>query len=450
MSLTKCVLLGALAVCADPGLCRTLAQCEQAKLTASDAAGNQRLGRSVSVSGDYAVVTRGAGGSVYVFHNEGTQWVEQMRIDGFLGPVAIFGDRFVIGDAGDDEAGANAGAVHVFRRDGTSWVPDVKLTASDADPGDVFGRSVALEGNTLVVGAPGDDDNAGEAGAVYVLVWDGISWTEQQKLTSSDSASLDLLGSSVSVSGDVLIAAAPQIHPIDSPGKAYIFRRIGSSWNEEFKAFAAEPQIFEWFASSVAISGDVAVVGVPAFGSDEDPTRPGSAYVYAYDGNTWVEETVLTSGESSIFDDFFGNSVAMTGDVLVVGAPQGDQASTTGTGTAHVFQRIGSAWRAVGKLSRADATVVDFFGNSVAIASGLAIVSAEDDDDACPKDLFCNSGSAYLFSLPDCGVLAIPAVSTWGMVILTALLLCAGTVVCVRRSRYASLGSAGDDDDAGQ
>ena len=426
-------IVGAVSVCASPAIDPIHAQCEHAKLTANDATGGQSFGRSVSVSGDYAVVARGAGGAVYVFHNEGSQWVEQLRIDGFLGPVAISGDRFVIGDAGDDEAAGNAGAVHVFQREGINWVEQVKLTASDAADGDALGASVALEDNILVAGAPGDDDSAGNAGAVYVFRWDGISWAEEQKLTLSDPGISDRLGASVSVSGDTILAAAPQSHPFDSPGKACVFRHDGSSWSEEQKLFAAKPDIFEWFAWDVAISGDVAVVGVPAFGSDEDPARPGSAYVFAYDGNMWVEETILTSGDFSSPHDFFGNSVAIRGDVIVVGAPQGDQAITGGTGTAHLFQRVGSEWRALGKLSRADSAAADFFGDSIAIASGLAIVSAESDDEACPKDLLCNSGSAYIFSLPDCGVLTVPAASTWGIVVLTLLVLMTGTMVIQRR-----------------
>ena len=207
---------------------------EQQKLTASDAAWNDDFGTSVALSGDTAVVgapfdddAGSASGSAYVFVRSGTRWSQQQKLtasdaapnDDFGLAVALSGDTAVVGAIGDDDAGRDSGAAYVFVRSGTRWSQQQKLTASDAASNDLFGISVAVSGDTAVVGAYADDDAGGDSGAAYVFVRSGTRWSEQQKLTASDAAAGIRFGNSVAVSGDTAVVGA---YADDS---AYVFVR---------------------------------------------------------------------------------------------------------------------------------------------------------------------------------------------------------------------------------
>ena len=208
---------------------------EQQKLTASDAAPNDDFGTSVALSGDTAVVgapfdddAGSASGSAYVFVRSGTRWSQQQKLtasdaapnDDFGLAVAVSGDTAVVGAIGDDDAGRVSGAAYVFVRSGTRWSQQQKLTASDAASNDLFGISVAVSGDTAVVGARGDDDAGGvNSGAAYVFVRSGTRWSEQQKLTASDAAAGIRFGNSVAVSGDTAVVGAFE------DDSAYVFVR---------------------------------------------------------------------------------------------------------------------------------------------------------------------------------------------------------------------------------
>ena len=415
---------------------RVTAQCQPAKLTASDAAEGQHFGWSVSIDSDYAVV--GGVGVAYVFHRSGTQWIEQARLDG-IGPwVAIGAERIVIGNTDDDEAAPSAGAAFVFRREGTNWIQEGKLVASDAAPQEAFGRSVAITGDVIVVGDTADDDNRGSG---YVFRWNGMQWVEEQKLIASDAQPNDYFGLSVSVSGDAILVGTAQSVFRGPDAQAYVFRLNGGVWIEEQRLVPSQLAPKEEFGGAVGINGNIALVGAPALGTDEDPGGPGSAFVYQYDGLTWVEQAKLTVGDYDFPPDLFGVSVAITENVLVVGASQADQADVTGAGTAYLFQRVGPTWIERAKLTPSDPEPGDFFGSAVAVTAKYALVGAQLDDDACPSDPQCNSGSAYVFSLAECGVTdPIPAVSGWGLVVMVLLVFAAGAIVIARRRRQAGAG----------
>jgi hypothetical protein len=216
---------------------------EQAKLTASDAAADDDLGISVGLSGDTAVVGAyfddhpGAmdAGSAYVFHRSGTNWTEQAKLtaigaaalDYFGYSVSLSGDTALVGAYSDDHAGGtSAGSAYVFARSGTAWTEQAKLTASDAAANEAFGISVSISGDTIVVGADGDDQALGtNVGSAYMFSRSGTRWTEQAKLTASDGAAFDYFGR-VSLSGDsVLVGASQDDHTDGSDaGSAYVFR----------------------------------------------------------------------------------------------------------------------------------------------------------------------------------------------------------------------------------
>lgn len=204
-----------------------------------------------------------------------------------------------------------------------------KLLASDAATNDVFGYSVAISGDTAVIGAYLEDTAPNsDNGAVYVFVRTGTTWTEQAKLLASDAFTSDFFGISVAISGDTAVIGAysEDTAPNTDNGAAYVFVRSGTTWTQQAKLLASDAASFNAFGNSVAISGDTAVIGAP-IKSTAPNSLNGAAYVFSRTGTTWTEVSKLT--DSARADgDLFGRSVAISGDKIVVGADSSD-ASTS-------------------------------------------------------------------------------------------------------------------------
>jgi hypothetical protein len=423
---------------------------ESAKLLPSDGAAEDIFGGFVSVSGDVAVV--GAhqdddngtdSGSAYVFRWNGSSWVQQQKllpsdgaaVDLFGGAVSVSGDVAVVSADLHDHNGYDSGSAYVFRwNPGApgSWVQEQELLPSDGTAGDYFGRSVYVSGDVALVGAIYNDRPY--PGSAYVFRYDasesicGQKWCEQQKLLASDGAAYDLFGFVVSVAGDVAVVGARwnDDKGTDS-GSAYVFRWNGSSWVEEQKLLASDGAADDWFGQSVSVSGNVAVVG--AEGDDDNGTDSGSAYVFRWNPGapgSWVQEQKLLPSDGTA-GDRFGSHVSVFGDVIVVGAILDDHNGIE-SGSAYVFRWNGSSWMQEQKLLPSDGAVGDWFG-SVSVSGDVAVVGAALDDDNGSR-----SGSAYVFDLT---ASPIPAVSAWGAAALTLLLLTAGTLVCRRRAEAA-------------
>jgi hypothetical protein len=386
---------------------------EVAKLLASDAGKFDYFGYSVAVSGDTAVVgaisndpggTTDAG-AAYVFVRVGGIWTPQATLvasdaatnDNFGYSVAISGDTAVVGAYLNDHAGGtDAGAAYVFVRSGGIWTEQKKLTASDSAPFDSFGYSVAISADTAVVGALYDDNVGGiDAGSAYVFVRTGVTWTQQAKLTASDAATTDQFGVSVSVSGDTAVIGAyadDLVSGMDA-GSAYVFFRTGTAWAQQTKLTASDAAPFDQFGTSVAISGDTAVIGAYA-GDHAGGIDAGAAYVFTRTGVVWTPQAKLTASDAAA-DARFGVSVAVSGNAAVVGALADDHPGAVDAGSAYVFVRTGVVWTQQAKLTASDSAANDRFGNSVAISGDAAVVGAYADDHAGGTD----AGSAYVFDL---------------------------------------------------
>ena len=247
------------------------------KIIAGDGAAGDFFGLSVSIDGDYAIVgahldddNASASGSAYIFRRFGTSWLEEAKLtasdgavnDLFGRSVSLSGDRAIVGARGDDDNGSSSGSAYIFRRVGTVWTQEAKLTASDGQAGDRFGFSVSVDGDRAIVGADGDDDNGSNSGSAYIFRRFGTSWLEEAKLTASDGAAFDRFGFSVSLSGDrAIVGARVDDDNGSASGSAYIFRRFGTSWLEEAKLTASDGAAFDQFGFSVSLSGDQAIVG---------------------------------------------------------------------------------------------------------------------------------------------------------------------------------------------
>ncbi|MEI7899836.1 MAG: hypothetical protein WCK89_06255 [bacterium] len=376
---------------------------QQAKLTAADGAVDDRFGISVSLSGDTALV--GAfmdddggevSGSAYVFARTGTNWIQQAKLiaaddapyDYFGRSVSLSGDTALVGAHYDDDRGVNSGSAYVFVRSGTAWTQQAKLTAADAAAEDAFGLLVSLSGDSALVGAPGDDDAGDFSGSAYVFVRRGAVWALQTKLTAADAAAEDFFAASVSLSGDTAVIGAPGDDDAgNGSGSAYVFVRSGTSWSPQAKLTAADAAAEDQFGTSVSLSGDNAVIGVP--GSDGAGSYSGSAYVFVRSGRNWTQQAKLTAADPVAYDQF-GNSVSLAGDSALIGAV-GSDASGYFSGSAYVFVRNGANWAQQAKLAAADAAVGDQFGVSVSLAGDTALVGATAEDEGSAL------GRAYVF-----------------------------------------------------
>ena len=325
-------------------------------------------------------------------------WSQQQKLiasDGAAGDwfgqsVSISGDLVIVGAQQDDDKGNRSGSAYIFERDGTGWVQQQKLLAADGAAGDRFGRSVSISGDFAIVGAPQDDDKGDGSGSAYIFKWNGASWVQQQKLLAADGAAGDRFGPSVSISGDLAIVGAPDDDDKGRrSGSAYIFKRDGTSWVQQQKLLAADGAAIAFFGTSVSISGDLAIVG-----ADE----AGSAYIFKWDGPSWVQQQKLLAADGAAGDGF-GVSVSISGDLTIVGAHYDDD-NGEWTGSAYIFKWDGTSWIEQQKLLASDGAAGDRFGVSVSISGDLAVVGAYWDDDACPGDIDCDSGSAYLLNLP--------------------------------------------------
>ena len=386
-------------------------------LVASDGAADDWFGTSVAISGDTAVVgapfddTAGSdvGGSVYVYVRSGTTWSEQQHLvasDGALGDffgssVAISGDTAVVGASYDDTAGGeSAGSVYVYVRSGTTWSEQAHLVASDGAGEDTFGASVAISGDTAVVGAPFDDTDRGpnggpNAGSVYVYVRSGTTWSKQAHLVVSDGAVSDFFGSSVAISGDTAVVGAPQDNTTGgtNAGSVYVYVRSGTSWSEQQHLVASDGAADDAFGFSVAISGETLVVGAPA-DDTAGAANAGSAYVYVRSGTTWSEQAHLMASDGAVSDNF-GWSVAISGESLVIGAPFDDTAAGVDAGSVYVYVRSGTTWSEQAHVVASDGAQDDRFGTSVAISGETLVVGAYLDDTAGGE----NAGSAYVYTV---------------------------------------------------
>ena len=390
------------------------------KLTASDAAADDRFGYSVATNGDTLVVgaygknwqpgappgfVPTSRGAAYVFerHQGGAENWGQVKIltpsdaaanDRFGWSVAIDGDTVVVGALIKD---SNTGAAYIFKRNqggAGNWGQVKKLTAGDAAGGALFGSSVSINADTLVVGAYGNVPSADfvSTGAAYVFKRNhggAENWGQVKKLTASDGvANYAYFGYSASINGDTVVVGAYG----RNPGRAYIFERNqggAENWGPVKVLTASDAVGGDQFGISVAINNDTLAVGA------NHGNRATSGAVYMFERNqggagNWGQVQELIASDSNLLDEF-GISVAIDGDTMVVGA----WALNLSTGgAAYVFERNQNGvqgWVEVQKLTSSDVAAHDQFGSSVGIDGNTAFVGAEGKNS--------HTGAVYAFAL---------------------------------------------------
>ncbi len=282
-------------------------------------------------------------GAAYVFGRSGGSWTELAKLtasdpapnDRFGHAVAVSGHTAIIGVPKDADSGAESGSAYIFVGDGANWTEQAKLTANDAAEGDLFGLAVSISGETAVVGAYGDDDDGVDSGSAYVFVRSGTNWSQQAKLTASDAIVQQTFGTSVAVSGDTAVIGAP----LDDAGgifsgAAYVFVRSGTSWSEQAKLTASGASPSAWFGRAVAISGDKIIVGAILEDTDS-PHSSGAAYLFGRSGATWSQQAKLTASDAAALDQL-GTAVAISGNTAIAGAPYAGEGGSA-SGSVYVF-----------------------------------------------------------------------------------------------------------------
>ncbi|MCA9449856.1 MAG: hypothetical protein KC931_22230, partial [Candidatus Omnitrophica bacterium] len=258
-----------------------------------------------------------------------------------------------------------------------------EVTASDISSGDLFGWSASVDGDLAAFGSLGDDNRIG---AVYLFRRSGTTWNEEAKLIASNGGEDETFGSKVDVSGDYVIVGAAEAKPVGhNSGSAYIFHTTGEGWVEQKILAPSDHTADDKFGEGVSISGDRAAAASRFH--DDVFLGSGSVYVFVRNATDWVEEKKLNASEP-VANGNFGNSIDLRGDRLIAGQPGG----TTNTGKAFIFIRSATDWSEVAKLIPSDGMVGDEFGKSVAIDGNPAV------DDSPASDTFgTSSGAAYVY-----------------------------------------------------
>lgn len=379
-------------------------------------------------------------------------------LDTFGWSVALGGGRVVVGapledssatgvDGNQGSDGApDSGAVYVLRRSETSWVQEAYLKPAASGADDEFGLAVALDGDTLAVGASGDDSSTSDdpannglanSGAVYVFRRSGTTWTQEAYLKASNPGAGDEFGLRLALHGDTLVVGAPSEdsgsrgvnqeqddESVTDSGAVYVFRRAGASWTQEAYLKASNADTEDLFGYSVAVSGDLVaasaryedsgVTGVNGDQADETAENSGAVYLFRRTGTTWVQEAYVKASNTGAGDEF-GYRVAASDQLVVAGALRessnatgvdgsGQNDLTPASGAAYVFGQDGLEWRQRGYLKASSTDAEDLFGASVAVRGDLVAVGAPGEDssssgvDGNPSDDgLSNSGAAYVF-----------------------------------------------------
>ena len=392
---------------------------EEAYLKASNTAADDYFGYDVSLSGDsLAVSARGedsgekgvsgsgvdnsaeSAGAVYIFKRTSGTWLEQAYLkasnprayDYFGTSIGLSGDTLAVGASGEDsdekgtlgkglnDNATSAGAVYIFERSASGWSQEAYLKASNTGAFDYFGNSVSLSENTLAVGAYGEasdeqgvrgsggNDDATNAGAVYVFTHDAGQWSQEAYLKASNAQTDDWFGYAVSVSGDTLAVGAHQEDSnekgvvgvgdnddAEDAGAVYVFRRSAGSWTEEAYLKASNTGVLDHFGWNLSISGDSLAVGAnweasnekgtQGVGDNDDAMRAGAVYLFRRHHGGWQEEAYLKATNTGI-DDEFGYALSLAGDTLAVGAvlESSNEKGTTGTGANDDAESSGAAY----------------------------------------------------------------------------------------------------------
>ncbi len=278
---------------------------------------------------------------------------------GFGQALAVSGSTLVVGAPYSSWGGrADVGLVYVYNQSGAGWQLVAELRGPEAIAHEGLGESIAVSGSTVVVGAPGYDSSAGHA---YVFTKSGTGWHQAGELQGSDTVAHDRFGGSVAVSGNTIVVGAGSRA---DGGRAYLFTSTGGRWHQTAELTGSDTARYDGFGDAVTVSGATVVVGALFHAG-----LSGAIYVFSDGARGWHQAAEL---KGILARSYFGKSVAISGSIIVAGAT----GSSAGAGWAYVFTATASGWHRTATLENTDAAPRDYFGQSVAISGSTIVVGA--------------------------------------------------------------------------
>jgi len=339
-------------------------------------------------------------GAVYVFERIAGEWTEVQKLvpddieagDLFGFSLAVEGNRIAVGAIGADGFVEGTGAVYIFERVGTVWEQTAKVVSMFSLGGDEYGSAIDLDGDMLLVGAPTHDYfGSVNSGRAYLYRHSAGNWAQIATLISTDVLDNDNFGGAVAISGSRLVIAARHHDGVaTNTGAAYVFEDGVQGWVEVDKLEALDAEASDDYGRSIDMEGDRVVVG--ATWDDDGGMSSGSAYVFVREFTGWVFEQKLVAPDAAV-EQRFGDSVSLSGDRVLIGAYWDDDGATN-AGAAYLFSREGSSWALTDKIVVSDAQEGDRLGDSVYLDGGLAFLGAARTDDDGNR-----SGSAYIIDV---------------------------------------------------
>lgn len=369
---------------------------ELQKLLPGGLSNYDHMGAAVALEGDVAVlgapekdVVGYDEGGAWVYRYDGSLWQEEQLLTGndsanyddYGFAVALSGNFLAIGAPLHDELGTDSGAVYVYKYAGGSWSLNRKLTASDGNAGDRFGFALAMHGDTLVVGAPGDDITTTDVGSVYVFEYQGtfVGWTESQKLTAPVTAAYDQFGYSLDMDDQRIAVGSPyRDTAYYDAGAVLLFVASGGSWVYETELTSASANYYDSLGWDVAVDGSMLVVGVPY--DDDMGSQTGCVLVFHEAGGVWSEQTTLFSPAPTA-NEYYGARVDVQDRVLVVGVQNAD-VDGYDSGAVYSYLQRGPVWYYDQPLGSSAGAASDYFGSAVALDDFRLLTGAMYDDDA--------------------------------------------------------------------
>lgn len=377
--------------------------------------------RAVGIGGDQADDSADGSGAVYLFSREISGWAQRAyvkasntgAVDNFGSVLAFSEGTLVVGAPDEDSAatgidgdagngkGGNQGAAYVFVQVDGVWQQQAYIKATNTDWIDLFGSDVALSGDVLVVGAPGEDsaalgvdgdqsdNSASNSGAAYVYERSGTQWRPLSYLKASNTGASAEFGGAVAISGDTVVVGASGD---GGSGGVYVFQRTSSSYAQVAYLKASNANADDHFGSSLALDGDTLVVGAPGQGAVKGnathslnnlPADSGAVYVFGRKGQAWAQTAILRTPvpQKGVY---FGEALALAGDTLVVGALLDDVNGTSLAGAAYVYERGPQGWQLRDSMQAPNAEIGDRYGSSVALTSSLLAIGASNEAGSIP------------------------------------------------------------------
>lgn len=315
--------------------------------------------------------------------------------DGFAGDefgvfVSISGDYALVGASAAQVEGTVCGAAYIFKNESGSWVQQAKFIPDIPDNDDMFGKILKIDGDYALVAAYNDDDMGSNAGAAYIYKRTGENWAFQDKIYADDAVAFDIFGVAADIKGDrAIIGAFGDDDNGFFSGSAYVFARQGDEWIQEAKLLPSDGATDDKFGRSVAIDDDLAVVcGVL---DDENGEESGSVYIFRRNGSVWTEEAKITPDDGDE-NDRFGRSISIAGDYVAISAAQKDEHGMDGSGSAYVFKNEGGQWFQQSKLVPDDLGEGDLMGYCISSNEDFVAISAHLND-----EMASDAGAVYLF-----------------------------------------------------